>query len=457
MQPSTGLYETFFKTATDAMFVFERATKTLINANAQALKDTGYRFEELNGFFIDRLFCSQGGTSAQTLCGQANGGGKECVDGLRLISKSGETIAVNVSLTPLGWGEVIYVFIVARRQNADFGVRPATESSAAWSEREDFPSIIGSSEKIHDVCRLIGSVAKSEATVLIQGESGTGKESVASAIHAHSHRHRGPFVKVNCAALTESLLESELFGHVRGAFTGAVRDRRGRFKQADGGTILLDEIGNMPPAGQAKLLRVLQEREFEPVGSSMTTSVNVRVLASTNVDLARAVEEGAFREDLYYRLNVFVIQLPQLRERKEDIPLLAKHFLDRYCRTIGKRIRAIDRDTLSLMMEHDWPGNVRELENAIEHAVIVEKDSVIVPSSLPTNLSKTRSAKGSRQASAEMGLREKLTLVEKQILLETLSRTNWIRKHAASMLQVDPRNMPYLMRKHHLKEDKPRH
>ena len=203
--------------------------------------------------------------------GTANGGGKECVDGLRLISKSGETIAVNVSLTPLGWGEVIYVFIVARRQNAAFGVRPATESSAAWSEREDFPSIIGSSEKIHDVCRLIGSVAKSEATVLIQGESGTGKESVASAIHAHSHRHRGPFVKVNCAALTESLLESELFGHVRGAFTGAVRDRRGRFKQADGGTILLDEIGNMPPAGQAKLLRVLQEREFEPVGSSMTT------------------------------------------------------------------------------------------------------------------------------------------------------------------------------------------
>ena len=320
-----------------------------------------------------------------------------------------------------------------------------------------FPSIIGSSEKIHDVCRLIGSVAKSEATVLIQGESGTGKESVASAIHAHSHRHRGPFVKANCAALTESLLESELFGHVRGAFTGAVRDRRGRFKQADGGTILLDEIGNMPPAGQAKLLRVLQEREFEPVGSSMTMSVNVRVLASTNVDLARAVEEGAFREDLYYRLNVFVIQLPQLRERKEDIPLLAKHFLDRYCRTIGKRIRAIDRDTLSLMMEHDRPGNVRELENAIEHAVIVEKDSVIVPSSLPTNLSKTRSAKGSRQASAEMGLREKLTLVEKQILLETLSRTNWIRKHAASMLQVDPRNMPYLMRKHHLNEDKPRH
>ena len=457
MQPSTDLYETFFKAATDAIFVFERATKTLINANAQALEDTGYGFEELNGFFIDRLFWSQGGTSAHTICGQANGRGNVCVDGLRLIRKSGETIAVNVSLTPLKWGEVIYVFIVARRQNATLGVSPTAECSTAWSEREDFPSIIGRSEKIHDVCRLIGSVAKSEATVLIHGESGTGKESVASAIHAHSHRHNGPFVKVNCAALTESLLESELFGHVRGAFTGAVRDRRGRFKQADGGTILLDEIGNMPPAGQAKLLRVLQEREFEPVGSSVTATVNVRVLASTNVDLTKAVAEGAFREDLYYRLNVFMIALPPLRERKEDIPLLAKHFLDRYCRAIGKRIRSTHPDTLALMMEHDWPGNVRELENAIEHAVIVEKDAVIVPSSLPMNLSKSRDAKGTRQPPAELGLREKLNLVEKQILLDTLSRTNWIRKHAASMLQVDPRNMPYLMRKHHLREDEPRH
>ena len=383
--------------------------------------------------------------------------GDGCVEDLRLIRKNGETIAVNVSLTPLRWGEVIYLFVVARRQNATLFVGPVAESSGAWSEREDFPSIIGRSEKIQNVCRLIGSVAKSEATVLIQGESGTGKESVASAIHAHSHRHSGPFVKVNCAALTESLLESELFGHVRGAFTGAVRDRRGRFKQADGGTILLDEIGNMPPAGQAKLLRVLQEREFEPVGSSMTTSVNVRVLASTNVDLTKAVAQGTFREDLYYRLDVFMIRLPPLRERKEDIPLLAKHFLDGYCRTIGKKIRAIDRDTLSLMMQHDWPGNVRELENAIEHAVIVEKNSVIVPSSLPMNLSKSREADGNRQPSAEMGLREKLNLVEKQIVLDTLSRTNWIRKHAASMLQVDPRNMPYLMRKHHLRENEPRH
>ena len=230
---------------------------------------------------------------------------------------------------------------------------------------------------MRQVVHLIASVAKSDTTVLIQGESGTGKEIVANAIHAMSRRRRGPFVKVNCAALTETLLESELFGHVKGAFTGALRDRNGRFKQADRGTILLDEIGSMPLAGQAALLRVLQEHAFEPVGSSTTTSVDVRVIASTNTDLAKAVAEGSFRADLYYRLNVFGIVVPPLRERVEDIPLLSRHFLERCNAALGKRLPDLAPDTLTALLEHEWPGNVRELENAIEHAVLVEPGTVV--------------------------------------------------------------------------------
>ena len=318
----------------------------------------------------------------------------------------------------------------------------------------DFPMIIGQSEKIREVCRLIGSVAKSNANVLIQGESGTGKEIIANAIHAHSHRCCGPFVKVNCAALTETLLESEFFGHVRGAFTGAVRDRHGRFKQADGGTILLDEIGSMSPAGQAKLLRVLQEREFEPVGSSVTTSVDVRVLASTNTDLVKTVGEGKFREDLYYRLNVFSISLPPLRERKEDIPLLGKYFVQQHAKTVRKEIGSIAPEALSLLLQYDWPGNVRELENAVEHAVIVEKGPAIRPSSLPMNLAQSGAMEGAPEPAVEPGLREKLNLLEKEILLEALSRAQGIKRQAAAMLHVDPRNLPYLLRKHDLGEQR---
>lgn len=359
---------------------------------------------------------------------------------------------MNVSTTCVEWNLAKYLFVIVREGEAALPhSHPNTEiDSALWPEREDFPTIIGQSEEIREVCRLIGSVAKSEATVLIQGESGTGKEIIANAIHAHSHRYRSPFVKVNCAALTETLLESELFGHVKGAFTGAIRDRRGRFKQADGGTVLLDEIGSMSLSGQVLLLRVLQEREFEPVGSSVTTPVNVRVIAATNTDLLKAVEEGKFREDLYYRLNVFLIALPPLRERKEDIPLLIQHFLRQYNQAIGKEIRTIAPETLTLLIDYEWPGNVRELENAVEHAVIVEKGPVMLPSSLPMNLTHARDGENASELQTEMGLREKLNLLEKQILLETLGRTNGIKKQAAALLGVDARNLPYLLRKHNL-------
>jgi transcriptional regulator with GAF, ATPase, and Fis domain len=323
-----------------------------------------------------------------------------------------------------------------------------TRRTPLFLTNAELPNLVGQGEKIRCVCRLIGSVAKCEVTVLLQSESGTGKEIVANAVHAHSLRNRGPFVKVNCAALSETLLESELFGHVKGAFTGAIRDRRGRFKQADGGTILLDEIGSLSLAGQAKLLRVLQEHEFEPVGSSATAVVDVRVLAATNTELQKAVAEGKFREDLFYRLNVFAITLPPLRERKEDIALLAQHFLQKYNLAIGKKIQAFAAETLAAMMRYDWPGNVRELENAVEHAVLVEKSLVILPSSLPMNLIPQESP----EVSKALGLRDMLNLFEKEIILDTLIRANWIKKRAADMLRIDARNLPYLLRKHNLSD-----
>ncbi len=456
MHESADLYQMFFNYASEAIFVFDAATNTLVEANIQALNDTGHQCEEIKGLAIDRLFQPQNGLNAHAFSRNADEADAAGCNGLRLVRKNGEMIAVDASVTRLQWGEENYIFIAARKLSAALScAESSTDSRAIWPEQVDFPSIIGQSKKIRTVCRLIGSVAKSEATVLIQGKSGTGKEIVANAIHAHSHRCRGPFVKVNCAALTETLLESELFGHVKGAFTGAIRDRRGRFKQADGGTILLDEVGSMSLSGQAKLLRVLQEREFEPVGSSVSTPVNVRVIAATNVELAKVVADGTFREDLYYRLNVFCIPLPPLRERKEDIPLLALHFLHKYREAIGNDIRAIAPETIALLIEHDWPGNVRELANAMEHAVIVEKGPAILPSNLPMNLSKSCDGTETPEPSSGLGLREKLNLLEKEILLDTLLRANGIKKQAADMLGIDPRNMPYLLRKHQLRDGLP--
>ncbi len=455
MNLSADFYHLFFNSVGDAVFVFDAAERTLIEANSQALSDTGYATGEIKALPMGRLFQRHDASAAQGSPlnlddTQLRG------DEVLLVAKSGGRIAVSVSVRSTECRGKGYLIVTARRRNiTPDRADDAADTEDRWrSEYQDFPSIIGQSERTRHVCRLIGSVAKTDATVLIQGESGTGKEIVANAIHAHSLRCGGPFVKVNCAALTDTLLESELFGHVRGAFTGAIRDRRGRFKQADGGTILLDEIGSMPLAGQAKLLRVLQERAFEPVGSSVTVPVNVRVIAASNTDLAKAVAESTFREDLYYRLNVFCIPLPPLRERLEDVPLLAQHFLHQCSKTIGKPIRAIAPETVALLMGHDWPGNVRELENAVEHAVIVEKTTTLAPASLPRNLAPHDGEEAS-ECSAGPGLREKLNLLERQILLDALLIANGIKKEAAIRLGIDPRNMPYLLRKHHLRDDHP--
>ncbi|AMK78450.1 MULTISPECIES: sigma-54 interaction domain-containing protein [Methylomonas] len=450
MISAVDLYQAFFNTFDDCVFVVDVNTGTIFDANAKALEATGLAPEDLKRLDVNGLLRTRAGDGIGFKVGAAFN--KMALDDLLLVSTGGFTIRVNVSVTRIECKQSKYLVFIAQEVDKPQHIECIAPDTAdvLWSQQQDFPTIIGQSEKIREVCRIIGAVAKTDATVLLQGQSGTGKEVIAAAIHMHSLRGRNPFVKVNCAALSEMLLESELFGHVKGAFTGAIRDRCGRFKQADGGTILLDEIGSMSLSGQAKLLRVLQEQEFEAVGSSVTTSVNVRVIASTNIDLAKAAADGKFREDLYYRLNVFSILLPPLRDRKEDIPLLIQHFLEQHSRNLGKEIQAVAPQTQAMLMEHNWPGNVRELENVIEHAAIVEQGPTLLPASLPINLTKAHLAENDNDLTAMLGLREKLILFERQVLLDTLLRANGVKKITAEMLGIDARNLPYLLRKHHL-------
>jgi Nif-specific regulatory protein len=305
-------------------------------------------------------------------------------------------------------------------------------------------NIIGNSKAMRNVYDQIAQVAKSDITVLIRGESGTGKELVANAIHYNSPRAGKPFVKVNCAALPETLLESELFGHERGAFTGAISSRRGRFELADGGTIFLDEVGDFTPATQVKLLRVLQEREFERVGATTTLKANVRVIAATNRDLEALIETGQFRQDLYYRLNVFPIHVPPLRERRADIILLADHFVEKYARVNGKSVRRISTPAIDMLMAYHWPGNVRELENCVERAVLLSEDDVIHGHHLPPSL-QTAEASGTAHVGT---LQATLDNVERELLLDALKSARGNKAKAARALGISERLMGLRVRKH---------
>lgn len=310
-------------------------------------------------------------------------------------------------------------------------------------------NILGKNTKIREVCRLIKMVGKTDSTVLVQGESGTGKELVANAIHAASRRNNRPFIKVNCAALSETLLESELFGHKKGSFTGACETRKGRFELATGGTILLDEIGNMSFSGQAKLLRVLQEDEIVAVGTSIPISVDVRVIATTNVILKKAVQQGAFREDLFYRLGVITIFLPPLRERKDDIPILVKNFIEFENYETKKDIKGICNEAIEALMEYEWPGNVRELKNAIEHAVIIEPSDTIQLQSLPHHIFKS-AWNHTPQDVEDFNLKRRLKTYERQLILKALNKADWVKCRAAKLLGIDQRNLSYFIRKHHI-------
>ena len=311
-------------------------------------------------------------------------------------------------------------------------------------EEFSFKNIIGNSSQMREVYEKVAQVARANTTVLIRGESGTGKELIAQAIHYNSFRNDKPFIQVNCAAIPESLIESEFFGHEKGAFTGAVARKKGRFELANGGTIFLDEIGDLSPMTQVKLLRVLQEQEFERVGGTETIKVDVRIITATNANLEEAITDGRFREDLYYRLNVFTIFLPPLRDRKTDIDLLADHFMLKYGRQHNKAIRRMSTPAIDMLNAYHWPGNVRELENCIERAVLVCEDQVIHSYNLPPTLQTAESS----DTAPRRSLDKAVAYYEKELIQDALKSSNGNQAKAARFLGTTERIMGYKIKKH---------
>jgi two-component system response regulator PilR (NtrC family) len=318
-----------------------------------------------------------------------------------------------------------------------------------------FSNIIGRSESMLAVFKMIETVARTNSTILLSGESGTGKGLVAQAVHFHSLRRDKPMVSLNCGALPENLLESELFGHMRGAFTGADSNKKGLLEVAERGTVFLDEIGEMSAVLQVKLLRVLQERRFRRVGGLEEQQADIRVIAATNQDLTRLVAEGRFREDLFYRINVIPISLPPLRERREDIGLLAEHFLAKYNEQMGKEIAGISRESMALLMEHDWPGNIRELENVVERAVALEATPTILPDSLPPSIRSDvpRPGSGTVDALPDAGfdLEAHVKEIERGYIAEALKRAGGVQVKAAELLGMSFRSFRYYVKKYNLR------
>ncbi|HZX93970.1 MAG TPA: sigma-54 dependent transcriptional regulator [Myxococcales bacterium] len=312
-------------------------------------------------------------------------------------------------------------------------------------EQYRLEGLVGDAPELRAVYEVVRQAASTKATVLVLGESGTGKEIIAHALHEESPRRDQPFVKVSCAALSETLLESELFGHERGSFTGALGRKEGRFELGDGGTLFLDEIGEISPATQVKLLRVLQTREFERVGGTQTLKVDVRLVAATNRDLVAEVKAGRFREDLYYRLNVVAVTLPPLRRRKGDLPALSWHFIEKYARLYGKDVHRLGEGTLNALLAHDWPGNVRELENAIECAVVLAQTQEITPEDLPCWLRGSRPNRGEAGSLIPGGT---LYEIEREAILRTLELVGGSTSRAADLLKISARKIQYRLKEY---------
>ena len=320
-------------------------------------------------------------------------------------------------------------------------------------DRYKFQNIVGKSRNMQELFDLVESVAASEANILIQGENGTGKELIANAIHYNSHRSKGPFIKINCAAIPKDLIESELFGYRKGAFTGATLDKEGLFEMAEGGSLLLDEIGEMPSYLQTKLLRVLQEREYRPIGSDRIVHVDFRLICATNIDVEAGLRDGRLREDLYFRINTITMRVPPLRERTEDIPLLCDHFLERFRQRYQRNVKTLAPSVYHLLIRNRWPGNVRELENAIERGVLVAKGTEITVGDLPESIRQ----EAPNAADFVIPPHRTLAEIEKMAILQTLQRTNWNKQEAAQILGLYRPTLYSKMKKHDIRDGaKPR-
>jgi len=371
-------YQALFENLAEGIFTINTRWR-ITSFNQSAEQITGYRREEVLGRFCWDIFRSDLCQTGCPLKTTLETGLTRMDQDVRMLSKDGRriTVLINTNVVKDPSGQVVGAVESFRLLN---GSENGLETAAAG---QSFSDIIGTSPPMRRLFQMLPDVAASQASVLITGESGTGKELVARAIHHHSPRREGPFVAVNCSALAESLLESELFGHEKAAFTGAVRSRVGRFELARGGTLFLDEIGDLKPELQIKLLRVLEEKVFERVGGTRLIPLEARIIAATNRDLDQALKDGSFRQDLYYRLRTVPISLPPLRQRRQDIPLLVQHFIERLNKTTGKEVRAVDPKVMKIFMEYRWPGNVRELERIMEHAFVFVKGPVIFTSNLP--------------------------------------------------------------------------
>jgi len=408
-----GNIKSFLNTITDGVSIIDM-NRQIIFMNEKAKEILGYSEEEVLGNRCKKILQT---TNCENNCPVTLAiNSKKNVEGYETIYKSKDNKSIkaitNVSLFFNDKNDIIGAAEIFK------DMTEIAQLKEQLRGKFSFENIVGKNNQMQEIYNLIREVAPSNATVLIQGESGTGKELIASAIQKYSTRDSNPFVKVNCAALAEGVLESELFGHVKGAFTGALKDNIGRFELANTGTIFLDEIGEISPSTQVKLLRVLQEGEFEKVGNNKTKKTNIRIIASTNKDLKKAMKEGSFREDLYYRLNVIPLFVPPLRKRKEDIPLLIDYFIKKLNRTYKEKyIERVSKKTLNVMMEYEYPGNVRELENIIEYSFIRCSERVIKVDHLPKTLTDP--------VKEALDSQSPLTTLERELILSTLSKHDW--------------------------------